>query len=179
MFAHIPSPMHRAILFAAFGSGLRISEACRLRVDSIDRARKVLNVRSGKRNRDRTTLLGDRLLEALTAYWKVARPKGPYLFPSRNGAAGPTITRAAASIALKKAVAASGVTKRVTPHTLRHSFATHTIEGGTDLRTLQILLGHASIRSTVRYVHLTEARAGQLVSPLDKLQLTPKPTTTD
>ena len=178
IFAQITSLKHRAILFAAYGAGLRVSEACGLRVDQIDSARMVLNLDKTKRNIGRTTLLSPRLLEALRAYWSKARPKGPYLFPGRKGSAAPTIGRAAVSIALKKAVKASGVTKRVTPHTFRHSFATHLSEGGLDIRGLQILLGHASIRSTTRYVQMTEARIKQIVSPLEKLTLGPKPTIT-
>ncbi len=113
----------------------------------------VIVVRNAKRGRERHTVLGPRLLAALRAYWKAARPNGPYLFPRRNGTKAPTITRAAVSKALHVSVAKAGLKKRVTPHTLRHSFATHLIEGGTDLRTVQVLLGHASIRSTTRYVY--------------------------
>jgi site-specific recombinase XerD len=177
IFANILSLKHRAILFAAFGAGLRVSEACRLQVDNVDSARGVLIVRNGKGGRDRETLLCPRLLEALRAYWKAARPKGPYLFPSRKGAKGPTITRAAVSKALKNAVQAAGLKKHVSPHTLRHSFATHLLEAGTDLRTIQVLLGHASSRSTTRYVQLTAARLGQVISPLERLSFNTKPVT--
>ena len=171
LLAAITSITHRAILMAAYGAGLRVSEACGLRVDQIDSARGVIIVRGAKRQRERHTVLSPRLLAVLRAYWKVAKPKGQYLFPGRSDSALPTISRAAVSKALKKAVAVCGLTKRVTPHTLRHSFATHLMEGGTDLRTVQVLLGHASIRSTTTYVHVTTARVAGLVSPLDRLTL--------
>lgn len=169
LFGAIESLKHRAILMTAYGSGLRITEVCRLRVEDIDSERMVVIVRNAKRGRERHTVLGARSLAVLRVYWKAARPKGPHLFPGRKGAKAPTITRAAVSRALKQAVGKAGLTKRVTPHTLRHSFATHLIENGTDLRTVQVLLGHASIRSTTRYVHLTEARLAGLVSPLDRI----------
>jgi site-specific recombinase XerD len=174
LFAAIESLKHRAILMTAYGAGLRVSEACRLRVEDIDSERMVIIVRNAKRGRERHTLLGPRLLAVLRAYWKEARPEGPYLFPGRKGAKGPAITRAAVSKALQLSVAEAELTKRVTVHTLRHSFATHLIEDGTDLRTVQVLLGHASLQSTTRYVHLTEARLAGLVSPLDRLAL-PEP----
>jgi len=169
LFGAIESLKHRAILMTAYGSGLRITEVCRLMVEDIDSERMVIIVRNAKRGRDRHTVLGPRLLAVLRAYWKAARPEGHYLFPGRKGAKAPTITRAAVSKALKLSVAAAGLKRRVTPHTLRHCFATHLIENGTDLRTVQVLLGHASIRSTTRYVHLTEARLAGLVSPLDRI----------
>ncbi len=176
----ISSLKHRAIVMLAYGSGLRVSEACRLRVDQIDSARMVIVIREAKRGRERHTVLGPRLLAALRAYWKAVRPKGPYLFPSaRAGTAAPTMTRAAVSKALKMAVAAAGLKKRVSPHTLRHSFATHLIEGGTDLRTVQVLLGHASLPSTTRYIHVTAARVASLVSPLDRLAITNEAITTE
>ena len=174
IFAHVRSLKHRAILFAAFGAGLRVTEACRLAIADIDSARGVLIVRNPKRQRERETLLSPRLLQALRAFFRVARPEGPYLFPSRKGAKGPTITRAAVSKALKRAVRAAGLKKHVSPHTLRHTFATHLLEAGTDLRTIQVLLGHASIRTTTRYLHVTTARMGQVVSPLDRLKVVPR-----
>ena len=169
--ANVRSLRHRAIVFLAYGAGLRVTEACRLRVDQIDSERGVIRVREGKCHRDRETLLSSRLLSALRAYWEAARPRGPYLFPSRKGCKQPVITRAAVAKALKKAVLAAGLRRSVTPHTLRHSFATHLLEGGTDLRTIQVLLGHASIESTTRYVHVTAARRAQVVSPLDRIAL--------
>jgi site-specific recombinase XerD len=168
-------PIHRAVLMAAYGAGLRISEACKLCVTDIDSKAGVIHVRRGKRNRDRDVMLSPRLLGELRIYWRLCRPPGPELFPGRAGM-GTTMTRAAVHKALKKVLEKLGLThektgRRITPHTLRHSFATHLLEQGTDLRTLQVLLGHASISSTVRYIHLSTARLSSVKSPLDRLHL--------
>jgi site-specific recombinase XerD len=160
---------YRAILMCAYGSGLRVSEACQLKVTDIDSQRRVIHVREGtKRRRDRYVPLSERLLETLRAYWRTARPpRDGYLFPGRRGAAHvvPETIRAV----LKRAVAAVGVEKHVTPHTLRHSFATHLLEIGTDVRVIQMLLGHASIRTTERYTHVSVKHVGRTRSPLDLL----------
>lgn len=163
------SPTCRAIAMLAYGAGLRVSEACKLRVSDIDSAAGVIHVRGAKRGRDRDVMLGARLLAELRAYFRARRPPGPELFPGRAGA-GTTMTRVAISKALKQARVVAGLgARRVTPHTLRHSFATHLLEQGTDLRTVQVLLGHASISSTTRYVHVSTARLKSITSPLDRL----------
>jgi len=107
------------------------------------------------------------LLEALRAYWRAARPPGPQLFPGwgRTGAVTPTPVRRA----LRAAVGKAGLTKRVTPHILRHSFATHLLEAGTDIRTIQVLLGHASIRTTAHYTQVSGRVVAAMMSPLDSL----------
>ena len=125
------------------------------------------NVRDAKRGRDRYVMLPTRLLGALREYWRVARPPGPLLFPG-EGRTG-VITPAAVRRALRAAVAKSGVTKRVTPHILRHSFATHLLEAGTDIRTIQVLLGHASIRTTAHYAQVSGRVIAATTSPLDTL----------
>jgi site-specific recombinase XerD len=167
VFAHIEALRHRAILMAAYGVGLRISEACRLCIGDVDSKRGLIHVRDGKRGRDRYVMLPTRLLDALREYWRVARPPGPPLFPG-EGRTG-VVTPAAVRQALRAAVAKSGVTKRVTPHILRHSFATHLLEGGTDIRTIQVLLGHASIRTTAHYAQVSGRVIAATTSPLDKL----------
>jgi len=167
LFAAIPTLKHRAIVMLAYGAGLRVSEVARLEVGDIDAKRMVLHIRDAKRGRERYVMLSPRLLSALRAYWKDARPPGPRLFPGRDPSK--PITRAAIHKALSKAASKAGITKRLGPHVLRHSFATHLLEGGTDVRTVQVLLGHASLLSTARYLHITTARVQELRSPLDDL----------
>jgi site-specific recombinase XerD len=160
----------QAIVLAAYGSGLRISEACKLSVEDIDSQRMVIRVRHGKGDRDRHTMLPKRVLALLRTYWKQTRPPGPELFPGRKP--GTVLSRNAVNKALKKATLRAGIKKRVTPHALRHAFATHLLEAGTDLRTLQVLLGHASIRTTVRYAQVSPALIRRTKSPADRLRKT-------
>jgi integrase/recombinase XerD len=167
LLAAIPTTKHRAMVMLAYGAGLRVSEIARLESGDIDANRMVLHIRNAKRGRERHVMLSPILLSALRAYWKDARPPGPRLFPGRDPSK--PITRAAIHKALCKAAKKAAITKRLSPHVLRHSFATHLLEGGTDMRTLQVLLGHASLRSTVTYLHVTTARLQQLRSPLDDL----------
>jgi site-specific recombinase XerD len=159
-------PVHRALFMLAYGAGLRASEACALQVEDIDSARMVIRVRNAKRNKERETILGRRLLAELRDYWRQTRPPRPYLFPGTGGA-GPTMTRQAFYKALYRTAEGVGLRQRVGPHVLRHCFATTLLEDGVDLRTVQILLGHASISSTTRYLHLTEARRRAVRCPLD------------
>jgi integrase/recombinase XerD len=167
VFANVESLEHRAILMATYGAGLRITEACRLGIADLDSKRGLIHVREGKRGRERYVMLPQRLLGVLREYWRQARPPGPALFPGkgRTGAITPRAVRAA----LANAVAKAGLTKRVTPHTMRHSFATHLLEGGTDLRTIQVLLGHASIRTTTHYTQVSSKTIASTTSPLDRL----------
>jgi integrase/recombinase XerD len=163
----IRSPKHRAILIVAYGAGLRISEACSLRINDIDSKRKLIHVHAGKGAKDRFVMLGERVLTELRDYFAHARPKGPYLFPGGKGS--PSISPRMVRRALSRASKKIDLKKRVTPHSLRHAFATHLLETGADIRTLQFLLGHASMRSTLRYTHLSKSYVGQLKSPLDLL----------
>jgi len=158
---------HRAMVMLAYGAGLRVSEVCKLRVDDIDPKRMLVRVQHAKRGRERVVMLSPRLLATLRAYWKAARPGGPYLFPGRDPKK--LFTRAAVHKAMIEAARRAGITARVSPHTLRHSFATHLLEAGTDLRTLQVLLGHASLKSTMTYLHVSPARVQSITSPLDTL----------
>jgi site-specific recombinase XerD len=158
---------HRAIFSLLYGAGLRISELLALTPADIDSQRMVMHVRDTKNRYDRIVPLSPRMLETLRAYWKTRRPKGRWLFPGRG--VGHQLTRVAVSEAIRKSAHSAGITKRVHPHLLRHAFATHLLELGTDLRTVQILLGHRSLASTTRYTHLTEARRLVLGSPLEAL----------
>lgn len=159
--------MFRAIAMVMYGAGLRVSEACALRVTDIDAGRGVIKVRHGKGNRERCTMLPKKLLIVLRRYWAMARPPLPFLFPGDD----PTKPVSAERIrtAIGAAVKATGMSKRATPHALRHSFATHLLEMGTDLRDIQVQLGHASLRSTQRYTHVSRARLAKTKSPLDLL----------
>jgi site-specific recombinase XerD len=154
-------------LVTAYGAGLRVSEVCRLRVEDIDSNRGLIHVRLGKGGKDRYVMLGDRLLLALRAYWAQTRPTGSWLFPGRKP--GTHLTPDAVNKALKEAVRATKLKKRITAHTLRHSFATHLLEAGTDIRIIQVLLGHASIRTTARYAQVSAKQVAKVRSPLDLL----------
>jgi len=157
----------RTVLTVAYGAGLRVSEACALQPRDIDSKRMVIKVRDGKGNKDRYVMLADNLLAGLRAYFKATRPPEPFLFPGRKP--GRHITKGTVEKAMKKAVKKVGLTKRATPHVLRHSFATHLLETGADIRTVQALLGHASISSTARYTHISTAHIARTKSPLDRL----------
>jgi integrase/recombinase XerD len=167
LLAAMSQPMFRAIAMVMYGTGLRVSEACVLQVTDIDAARGVLLVRHGKGDRERSVMLPERLLLALRAYWRAVRPPGPYLFPADDPRCPVTPDRVRTAIDV--AVTACGFEKRITPHVLRHSFATHLLEAGTDIRVIQSLLGHASIRSTMRYTRVSNAHLARTKSPLDRL----------
>jgi site-specific recombinase XerD len=163
----ITVPKYRALFLTCYGAGLRISEACALHVSDIDSARMLLHVRRGKGGHERYVPLSPRLLATLRAYWRRARPRGPYLFPGATPAH--PLTADMAQRVLRQVVAARALGKRVTPHTLRHCFATHLLEAGAELRTIQHLLGHHSIRSTVRYTFVSRPVLARVQRPLDGL----------
>jgi len=167
----IHSLKHRTILTTAYAAGLRVSEATHLKVDDIDSKRMVLRVDQGKGNKDRYVMLSPRLLDDLRAYWKIVRPK-IWMFPGDID--GRPITREAVGLACNKAHRASGISKPITPHSLRHAFATHLLENGTDVRTIQLLLGHRSLATTSRYLKIATSTVCATTSPLDLL---PKPVT--
>lgn len=155
---------HRTVAMLLYGAGLRISEALALELRDIDSARMVITVRHGKGDVDRQVALSAALLEALRAYWLAYKPVH-YLFPGQDAERplGPsTIQRA-----LKAARQRAGIGKPATPHTLRHSYATHLLEAGTDLRVIQTLLGHRSLRTTQVYTHVATDRVLATPSPLD------------
>jgi site-specific recombinase XerD len=163
----LESSKHRLLLSCAYGAGLRVNEACTLGVGDLDSKRMVIHVRNGKGGRDRYAMLSPVLLEALRQYWRQCRPPLPHLFPGAKP--GAPICPEAVRKALRAALRTSGVSKRITPHTMRHAFATHLLEAGTDLRVIQVLLGHASIRTTTRYVHVSTKVIARTRSPLDDL----------
>jgi integrase/recombinase XerD len=147
---------------------LRVSEVTQLRVSDIDSKRMVIRVRNGKGRKDRYVMLSPRLLLILRAYWRAVRP-GEILFPGAS--ADRPITTASVQKVCQRARRAAGMQKNITAHTLRHSFATHLLESGTDLRTIQVLLGHRSFSTTARYVHIATASLPSVKSPLDRLDL--------
>lgn len=167
VLAAVQSLVPAMALTTAYGAGLRNSEVCRLRVEDIDSKRGLIHVRQGKGRKDRYVMLSERLLAMLREYWVRARPTGGWLFPGR--AKGTHLHPTAVRCALKRAVKAVKLKKRVTAHTLRHSFATHLHEMGNDVRFIQMVLGHASIRTTARYTQVSSQRIAQVKSPLDVL----------
>lgn len=167
LLAAVEQPKYRAVLMTAYGTGMRISEACRVLTTDIDSRRGVIHVRQGKRDRDRLVMLSPVLLVALREYWKVYRPKPPVLFPGKEP--GSFVSAAAVREALRHARTKARVAKRVTPHSLRHAFATHLLEGGADIRTIQVLLGHGSIRSTARYTQVSTRHIAKTKSPIERL----------
>jgi integrase/recombinase XerD len=170
-FAAIRNIKHRAILMTAYAAGLRVSEVTQLQATDIDSQRMVIRVRQGKGRKDRYVMLSPRLLEALRAYWKAVRPQG-VLFP--GAIPGQPITTGSINKVCQRARKSAGLDKKITAHTMRHSFATHLLEAGTDLRTIQVLLGHSSFSTTARYVHVATASLPSIKSPLDRLDLTPR-----
>jgi integrase/recombinase XerD len=168
LFAAFETARMRVLFMTVYAAGLRISEASRLETRDIDAARGVIHVR-GKGGKERLVMLSPRLLVILRAYWKQERPKAPWLFAGKTGNhIAPDVARQA----FKKAAAQAKLSKKVTPHVLRHSFATHLLEAGTDLRIIQVLLGHGSIKSTTRYVRVSASTIRKTKSPLERLKKT-------
>jgi integrase/recombinase XerD len=161
---------YRALFMTCYGAGLRINEACHLRVADIDSKQMLVHVRHAKGGKERITLLSTKLLEVLRAYWREEKPQ-LWLFPGATP--DQPLSRDAARQALQKASLDAGLTKKCTPHTLRHCFATHLLDAGADLVVLQALLGHQSIRTTSRYTHISVQRIQKVVSPLDLLPTMP------
>ena len=159
---------HRMALTTAYAAGLRVSEVVRLKTADIDSDRMVIRVERGKGGKDRYVMLSAQLLTMLRSYWQAARP-GHWLFPgrSKDRPLDPSVLQAAC----RTARAAAGFDKPVTVHTLRHSFATHLLEAGTDIRTIQVLLGHNDLSTTTRYAQVATTTIGSTQSPLDRLQL--------
>jgi integrase/recombinase XerD len=170
-FAAILNFKHRAILMTAYAAGLRVSEVTHLRVADIDSSRMVIRVRQGKGQKDRYVMLSPRLLQILRTYWKAVRPRD-LLFP--GALPDKPISTGSVRKACHRARQCAGLAKKVTAHTLRHSFATHLLESGTDLRIIQVLLGHRSLSTTARYVHVATASLPSVTSPLDRLDLKPR-----
>ncbi|MBN4050367.1 site-specific integrase [Desulfobulbus sp. AH-315-M07] len=161
-------PKYRVFFATVYATGMRIGEACSLETGDIDAERGVIRVR-GKGDQERLVALSTRLLAILRAYWNCERPAAPWLFAARTGN---HLNPATARFALHRATERAGLGKNVTPHVLRHSFATHLLEGGTDLRIIQVLLGHASITSTTGYLKVSTKLLSKTKSPLDELTKT-------
>jgi len=165
--AALKNPKHRAIAFVLYSAGLRVSEVARLKVTDIDSDRGQIHVRQGKGRKDRYVMLSPVLLNVLREYARVERPYD-WLFPAGHRRDRHITTRTIQREVTHAAVRA-GINKRVTPHVLRHSFATHLLEAGTDLRYIQELLGHTKISTTVRYTHIARREARRITSPVDRL----------
>ena len=159
---------NRVALTTAYAAGLRVSEVCRLKVASIDSERMLIHVEGGKGGRDRHAMLSPRLLDILRAYWRRARP-GLWLFPGRE--AGEHVSVTALQDACRAARRKMKPSKPVTAHCLRHSFATHLLESGVELRIIQVLLGHSHISSTTRYAQVATHLIANTPSPFDRLSL--------
>jgi integrase/recombinase XerD len=164
----VASLKSRAALTTAYAAGLRASEVVGLKVGNIDSRRMVIRVEHGKGGKDRYVMLSAQLLAILRTYWRLARPEH-WLFPGRE--ASKPIDVQVLYAACRSARAAAGLDKRVSVHTLRHSFATHLLESGTDIRIIQVLLGHANLSSTARYTQVSSGLIRRTTSPLDRLIL--------
>jgi site-specific recombinase XerD len=166
--ASVVLPNHCTILTACYAAGLRVSEAVRLTPAAIDSQRMVLRVTQGKGQKDRDVMLSPVLLATLREWWTVSRPRPhPWFFPGDRP--GEPITTRAVHRACRAARRRSGIGKPITPHAMRHCFAVHLLEAGTDIRTIQLLLGHRSLATTARYLRLTTTAVCATVSPLDRL----------
>ena len=164
--ACVMNPKHRAILTTCYAAGLRISEAVQLTVSAIDSQRMVLRVEQGKGQKDRYVMLSPKLLDILRAWWRVTRPRH-WLFPGDRP--DHPITRSAVEHECQQAHRRSRIPKPITPHSLRHAFAVHLLEAGTDVRTIQLLLGHRSLATTARYLRIATTKVCSTSSPLDLL----------
>ena len=164
--------MHRAILMTVYSTGMRRSEVCSLKVSDVDSSCNVIHIRNGKGGRDRDVPLSPKLLETLREYWRWMKPK-TWLFPGyeKGWRADVPITDKAVWCACKEAARNAGIEKRVTPHLLRHSYATHLLEAGADLRTIQLLLGHVELKHTVIYLHLSQRHLQAVANPIDDMTM--------
>ena len=168
-----PGPKYKAALGTAYGAGLRVSEIVALKVSDIDSTRMLIRVEQGKGRKDRHAML----LDLLRAWWREGRRRGVmlpqgWLFPGRNPIT-PLSTRQM-NRAVHAAAEAAEIKKRITPHTLRHSFATHLLEQDVDIRVIQVLLGHAKLNTTALYAHVATKTIHTVMSPLDRIRLLPE-----
>ena len=169
------NPLHRVVVMTLYATGLRRLELTHLKVADIDAARMVIHVRGGKGRKDRDIMLSPKLLEALRQYWRSLKHKPKeWLFPGGGRAHDNLETPMTDKVvwhAVQQAAKRAGIEKRIHPHTLRHSFATHLLETGVDLRTIQLLLGHSDLKATTVYLHLSHRHLQATASPLDALPL--------
>lgn len=171
------TPYHRVLLMTLYGTGVRRAELTHLKVSDIDSQRMVIHVQGGKGRKDRDVMLSPKLLEALREHWcSLRRKPSIWLFPGNRWHTGdqPIDTKAVWQ-ACKQAARRAGIDKEVHPHTLRHCFATHLLEAGADLRTIQVLLGHRDLEETTIYLHLSQRHLNATASPLDSLNLRAEP----
>jgi site-specific recombinase XerD len=163
---------HRVMLMTLYSTAVRRSELCHLKVTDIDSKRMMIRINQGKRSRDREVPLSPKLLEALRIYWRWMKPE-TYLFPGtvHHRRADVPITPNLVWYACRKAAQAAGIKKHLSPHTLRHSWATHMFDAGADLRTLQVLLGHSRLEHTLIYLHLSHKHLQAVANPLDALEI--------
>ena len=167
------TPFHRTLLMTLYATGVRRAELTHLKISDIDSKRMVIHVQGGKGRKDRDVMLSPKLLEALREHWRgLQRKPSAWLFPGNRWHTGDTpIDTKVVWNACKEAAQRAGLQKEVHPHTLRHCFATHLLEAGADLRTIQILLGHNDLKETARYLHLSQRHLHAAASPLDSLPL--------
>ena len=170
LFEALELPVLRVIAMVLYATGLRISEACSLKVADIDSTRMVIRT-VGKGNKERLTVLSPVLLQVLRAYWAAERPALPYLFTNKRSKFGRPISPDKVELAVRLARQIAGIKTRVTPHVLRHSFATHLHEAGTELSVIQQLLGHTNLQTTTRYVQVSTRMIQAVKSPLDSIEL--------
>jgi site-specific recombinase XerD len=175
--------MHRTILMVLYATGVRRTELSLLKVNDIDSKRMVVHIRQGKGSRDRDVPLSPKLLEALRQYWRWKKPR-IYLFPSVPGKRGVEAPMSDKVVwwAVREAARRAGITRKIGPHTFRHSFATELLEAGTDLRTIQLLMGHSRLEDTTLYLHLSRRHLKMTMNPLDQLPVqnqAPAPVTED
>lgn len=164
--------LHRTMLMTLYSTGMRRAELCRLQVRDIDSERNLIHIRAGKGGRDRDVPLSPKLLETLREYWRWMKPK-TWLFPGtvKNWRADVPISDKIPWHACREAAQRAGIQKRVSPHTLRHSWATHLLEAGADLRTIQVLLGHAKLEHTIVYLHLSQKHLTAVANPLEAISV--------
>jgi site-specific recombinase XerD len=163
----VKNPKHRALLMLIYSSGLRVSEIVRLRIEDIDKDRGLLHIRSAKGQKDRYTLLSEVALNALCEYWRTYRPDSKWLFPGAKD--GHHLSTRSVEKVFERALKSAKINKKATVHTLRHSFATHLLENGTDLRYIQELLGHKRSETTQIYTHVMRKDLAKIKSPLDRI----------
>jgi len=163
---------HRTLLMTLYSTAVRREELCRLKVQDIDSQRMMIRINQGKGKRDRDVPLSPKLLETLRVYWRWMQPT-TYLFPGtvKRVRADVPISANSVWLACRQAAQAAGISKRISPHSLRHSCATHLLEAGADLRTIQVLLGHSRLEHTLVYLHLSTKRLHAIPNPLDQLQI--------
>ncbi|HCK84073.1 MAG TPA: integrase [Hyphomonadaceae bacterium] len=168
----VSSVKHRTALTTAYAAGLRAAETLGLTIGDIDSARMLIHVRKGKGGKDRYVMLSPQLLEILRSYWRLTRPR-PFLFPGRRFDR--PLSPGVLSAACRVAALAADIDKHITLHTLRHSFATHLLESGTDIRVIQVLLGHSSLSTTAGYAQVATDMISKTISPFDRLSLAAAP----